>query len=224
MPPRIIDPSSGSVFHTTADTRGRSAWGVIALLLTIFAAQTRVAGQPSPASETEGLSESTELSKRLIQGKSVETDVMTLIIQRMARVEQRLIASFDAGPKTRDMQRRIIDELDAAIAFAIRKGGSGSSSGASCADPRRRARRLAPGGKKDGTSAGTQGSAETRATDGTDPTAPRSGPFHEPRRAWGQLPARDREEVIQGSVERSLEKFRIWIERYYQSLAEGTDE
>ena len=36
--------------------------------------------------------------------------------------------------------------------------------------------------------------------------------------------ARDREEVMQGVSEQSLEKFRRWIERYYKALADGDEQ
>jgi hypothetical protein len=43
------------------------------------------------------------------------------------------------------------------------------------------------------------------------------------RRSWGHLPQRDREEVIQGIGEACLERYRVWIERYYRALQETGD-
>jgi hypothetical protein len=44
------------------------------------------------------------------------------------------------------------------------------------------------------------------------------------RRAWGHLPMREREEIIQGVNEEFLEEYREWVERYYRALQESTSE
>jgi hypothetical protein len=46
------------------------------------------------------------------------------------------------------------------------------------------------------------------------------GELREFRRAWGHLPMREREEIIQGIAESFLERYREWIERYYRALQE----
>ena len=48
--------------------------------------------------------------------------------------------------------------------------------------------------------------------------------FREWRSGWGHLPQRDRDEIIQGVGERSLDKFRRWIERYYKALSDADEQ
>ena len=164
-----------------------------------------------------------DLSRRLIRGEGPEQDAMGQIIARMKEVEHRLGRSFDPGSDTQTLQQRIIDDLDTAIASAIRHGARRTWRNGQLGDQRRRTRRSGEsragskqgGGSQEADSVGVKG--EPQATDG-------AGPFRESRRGWGHLPPRDREEVIQGINEQSLEKFRQWIERYYRALAEGEEE
>jgi hypothetical protein len=57
---------------------------------------------------------------------------------------------------------------------------------------------------------------------GVDQRRP-GGDLQDLRRAWGHLPMREREEIIQGVGERYLERYRDWIERYYRTLQETDD-
>ena len=51
-----------------------------------------------------------------------------------------------------------------------------------------------------------------------------AGRLKEFRRGWGNLPQRDRDEVLQGIDEDSLEKYRRQIESYFRALAEDQEE
>ena len=158
-----------------------------------------------------------DLARRLIRGDKAGGDVMSEIIGRMERAAERLEKSFDVGVETQDLQRSIIEELDAAIAASIRKGRSSGSGAAMQPDMRKRS-----SGRRTDQAAGDEpGSAGSAGSGGRDGESARAVErFRESGRGWGHLPARDREEVIQGRGDRSLEKFRGWIERYYRSLAE----
>ncbi len=182
--------------------------------------QTKSADQPAGAEGQDKRAK--ELSKRLLGGESANQDIMTEILRRMQKVEHRLGDSFDAGDATRKMQQRIIDDLNQAIAAAVRRGsGGGSGDDAAEGDQRKRAtRRNQPAGQA---SDGDSASANTPARRGKPATPDErdASTLRESLRGWGHLPARDREEVIQGISERSLEKFRRWIDRYYKTLAEA---
>ena len=52
-------------------------------------------------------------------------------------------------------------------------------------------------------------------------TKPVRGDLQETRRSWGLLPQRERDEMIQGSSEGYIERYREWIERYYRALQES---
>ncbi|MCP4247470.1 MAG: hypothetical protein GY778_10520, partial [bacterium] len=78
--------------------------------------------------------------------------------------------------------------------------------------------------------AADQGQAGSKAADQADGSkglpvkAAATGRFREFRRGWGNLPARDRDEVLQGIDEDVLEKYRHLIERYFRTLAEDEKE
>ena len=55
-----------------------------------------------------------------------------------------------------------------------------------------------------------------------DATAP-GGDLDARRRAWGHLPMRERDEILQGLSDQYLQRYRVWIERYYKALQEAKD-
>ena len=61
---------------------------------------------------------------------------------------------------------------------------------------------------------------------GTDRESDRArrGPFRESRRGWGHLPARDRDELLQGVEEAFIEQYRPQIEQYYRALTETEED
>lgn len=167
-----------------------------------------------------------ELSEKLIRNESAGKNLMQRIVDEMEAVESRLLRGFDPGPETQEMQRKIIRELDLAIRSAVRRGSGGSDGGGS-GDMRRSDRKA--GAEADSGSSGSGGdgldSGSAESSPAEDVRRGRfSGPLRELRRGWGLLPPRDREEVIQGAGEESLERFRDWIERYYRDLAENERE
>lgn len=203
----------------------RLRWnGPIALLLIAFVCPKPADGMAWATAPQQKDKRTEDLSKRLIRGESAHTDAMGRIISRMEEVERKLTRSFDPGPETQAMQQRIIDDLDAAIAAAVRRGARGTPGDGQPGDQRRRTRRsMGPQGA--GNQAGSSQSNRDTARSTSEPArSGLSGPFRESRRGWGHLPPRDRQEVIQGLSEQSLEKFRQWIERYYKALAEGDRE
>lgn len=160
-----------------------------------------------------------DLSKRLQRREAADFDPMKRIVSGMAEVEKRLSASFDPGAETQAKQAAIIAQLDAAIAAAVQRGAK-SSEQLAVGDARRRAE---PGSDAAKEKAGSQaGEAESGAPGGGARAAAEQKverPFREAGRSWGHLPVRDRDEVLQGSTERSVERFQRWIDRYYESLA-----
>ena len=170
------------------------------------------------------------LGKRLIR-KAVtdaDEDVMEAVIRLMDTTARRLEVDFDAGDGTQALQRRILDRLgDAIKAAASQRRLRRQMRGVPAADKRRMAKgkrrpldkdRNKKGDAKDSTAAGTTNAERTAA----DRKAV-GGELHELRRAWGHLPMREREEIIQGVTESFLERYREWIERYYRALQEVED-
>ncbi len=174
--------------------------------------------------------EDKRLGERLIRKAATDTDeeLMEGIVRLMNLAAQNLEIAFDAGDDTQAVQERIMDRLDEAVKVA-----------ASQRRPRRSTRQRS-GADKRRMHTGRQHTGKTRdsnhrnapdpSTSGTTPAAEATsedqsvrGDLHERRRAWGNLPLRDREEIIQGISDQFLERYRAWIERYYRALQETED-
>lgn len=161
-----------------------------------------------------------KLAEKLRIGKTQQNDVMTDVITRMGEVTNRLSREFDAGEETQALQLQIIADLDRAIEASIRRNEPGKGRSKPSLDKRRKSGRNRP--KKNGKKTG-DGKAAARAKKGTVKHADESkegSSIRDRLRSWGQLPDRDRDEVIQGAREQSVPRFRKWIERYYRALAE----
>jgi hypothetical protein len=195
-------------------------------VLLFFVWQSEVWGQAADSndgSQTQPAERrADDLAERLLRGETANSDIMARIIEQMATVERRLSKVFDAGVETQRLQRQIADDLDSAIRAALRRRSNGSSGRAAVSDKRRRLDPTRQDGRSDSSNA-TAGPGQTPDEKGSTPSEQNVLPqerFRELRLGWGHLPQRDRDEVIQGATERSLEKFRKWIERYYEALAD----
>ena len=171
-----------------------------------------------------------DLGKRLIR-KAVtdgEDDLMATIVRMMTEASRKMEIEFDPGKETQAMQGRIQEKLDDAIKAAASKQRARKQSPAT-ADPDKR--RMPTAGKREprppkttqgeSSSKSTSNSAEAPAADGQS-KAERAA-LQETRRSWGHLPRRERDEVIQGVGEGFLERYRVWIERYYRALQESDE-
>ncbi len=195
------------------------------LLLSVVAA---------PAQETTRLPEpggaDERLGKRLIR-KAVtdaDEDVMDAVIHLMEETARRLEIEFDAGDGTQTLQRDILERLgDAIKAAASQRRLRRQVRGVSTADKRRMQKAGRRRTDRDRKKGGDDGNSTSTGT--TEPTRtaadrrPVGGELSELRRAWGHLPMREREEIIQGVTESFLERYREWIERYYRALQEAED-
>ena len=171
-----------------------------------------------------------DLGLRLIR-KAVtdgEENIMATIVQLMTEASRKMEIEFDPGKETQAMQVRIREKLDEAIKAAASKQRARKQSQAPT-DPDKR--RMPTAGKREprpekkvqgeSSSRSTSNTAEAPAADGRS-EAQRAA-FQETRRSWGHLPRREREEVIQGVGEGFLERYRVWIERYYRALQESDE-
>lgn len=169
-----------------------------------------------------------ELAETLIRKATTGTDedLMDSIIRLMDSSARRLEIDFDAGDETQALQGQIVDRLDEAIKIAAsqrRPQRSRRPSG----DKRRMGE---PGDRtKPGSVSGREQVPQTAGVQDSPPggsvtdSKPASGTLEETRRAWGHLPLRDRDALIQGSDEAYLERYREWIERYYRALQESDE-
>jgi len=171
-----------------------------------------------------------ELTRRLKEaaaGKAAEHVLAkTLRFMRMSR--DMLRDQFDPGETTQAIQKEIVLSLDETIEQARRNMSSGSSSATTRPSDRRPKGRRGNSKKqaKDGASAkpkpgeGGNPQKNTRAAGKAARAGKLGGDLRETGREWGNLPPRDRQEVVQGLGEDVLLKYREIIEKYYRALAE----
>jgi hypothetical protein len=199
-------------------------WG-IALTLWVSSGSVLAQDQP-PTTKSDQADKERELAERLLREATGEReDLMATIVRLMDESTRKLQLQFDPGDETQVVQTKIVDQLDKAIeaAAAQRRPQRQSSP-----PPRGDKRRLARGQQQQ-----QQSQPEPAAGTGDPLDAPDKGSvqdglgrgpqgeLRETRRAWGHLPMREREELIQGSDEAFLEEYRAWIERYYKALQEA---
>lgn len=202
---------------------------VVWIVLPASLAQEEAAKEkPTPAKGDAALDELGQKLMRKVIDDSPE-DVMAAMIRLMGESARRLEVDFDAGEETQAVQRRVLEELDSAIkeAASRRRRSAPQDQSSASADKRRKPADTQAGGrgKKEGEGNKGAGPAEGSSESATQLTeaAKSGGELKESRRAWGHLPPRERDEVIQGAEENSLERYRQWIERYYRALQESAE-
>ncbi len=169
-----------------------------------------------------------KVGKRLIREvtEGTESDIMDEIMRMMSDVGRRLDIEFDSGEETRAVQGEIVRRLNDAILLAAKQRRR-SRQTASSSDRRSRPDQARPkekdAGQQQPDAEASSGSETASAAQDAVRGDAKTGNLRETRRTWGNLPQRERDEVIQGSEEAHLERFREWIERYYRALQE-TDE
>jgi hypothetical protein len=185
-----------------------------------------IAPAAQPPADTQPAEEE-DLADRLIRQTVGEEDqgVMSEILRLMDRSTRQLHGDFDPGRRTQAVQWRIIEKLDEAIATAQRRKSRSSSS----VQPSGDRRTTPPQPERDqdqdtSAAAGDDQPPDTTATTTVDGQGAAAGRFREPRRGWGHLPARDRDEMLQGIDEDVLEKYRQLIDDYFRALAEDEEE
>lgn len=171
-----------------------------------------------------------KMGERLVRQArtDAEEDVMDQLMRLMQMAGRRLDENFDPGEKTQALQQDILNRLDSAIAEAAAQRSSGKRVKMKARGERRRMGQPDADRAQSGQKTGATADADDNAQPANAPSKiigedgqPRS---FDVRRAWGHLPERERDEVIQGRDEDFLEAYRAWIERYYRALQESDEE
>ena len=200
----------------------------------VLAGGAQGAADPPPADEPGEATESTKEDAALLERLRREStgqqdqDVMDTIARLMGRSAAQLGERFDPSAETQSTQAQILAKLEEAIQQAAQQRRSQKGQRSASKGDQRRRDKPAKDATHPSQAAGDDGSAAQAAEAAADVAPPAvagapTGPLHEARRAWGQLPQRDREEIIQGSQEDFLERYRAWIERYYRALQEADE-
>lgn len=216
--PRIRHESDRPTIRQAVDRLSRVT---VSLLCATLA--TAAFGSPPSTPEDKAKSDERKLSRRLIRGTTVDDeDIMERIIRLMDQTARRLEVDFDTGEETQALQLEVLKQLDDAVKMAAAQ--TRKSSGQQCSSKSDRRRRQEKDKSRSAEPNSNKGESASTAPAGRKPTA---GGIHdrddlaESRRGWGNLPQRERDEVIQGAGERYLERYRKWIEQYYRALQEA---
>jgi hypothetical protein len=158
-------------------------------------------------------------------------DPLFRIGEQMREIEHRLDAHRQDDTDTPALQEQIVDELARLIEKLEEQQNSQQSSASSKAPPagssteRKSVRQPSPAGAKAGA---TPGAADNRpAKESTERLG--KNEVHAPtadeirglmKDVWGQLPAHEREQMLQSPPEQFLPKYELLLEKYYKRLAD----
>ncbi len=170
---------------------------------------------PGGASEREA-----ELD-RLLSGQEI-VDAFRTAVALMDRSARRLGESRDTGLTTQRMQEEVLRALDTLIADAQQRGQQSSASSSSSSSQDQQQGQQQPGQQSSPRSASGDNPAEAGAPGRQDGAL---GPEQAADlAAWGNLPARFRDALVQGASDRFSATYRKLTEEYYRRLAEDPEE
>lgn len=161
-------------------------------------------------------------ARRLLKGDSTLADPLNRMIESMDRARAGLADRRDTGRDTQLAQKHALTALDELIE-AAQQGGGSNSSPKSSKTQKRPAGQPAPQQKRPGSPGRPDGKSSATQPAPRPPKGDRAGvseKFGETARRWGNLPPRDRAELLNGLDEQMPAKYREHIERYYRSLTE----
>lgn len=198
------------------------------------ASTTRPATGPATTQEAVKEVDRQELVEGLL-GKSEAGDEMGRVVARMRKVYEQLAQRYDAGLVTQEIQRRIVDDLAKAIEEARRqmqqpppsqtqpseKDQDKDAKPKERNDERQAAQQARQQTEKEQAEARQAQNPKPATRDmGGRPEQPaRAGKIEETRRGWGNIPPRDRDEVVQGAGEEIIGKYKRQVDRYYEALS-----
>lgn len=169
---------------------------------------------PEDAGETE--------LDRLLSGQEI-VDEFRSAVDLMNRSAERLGSARDTGLTTQRMQEDVLRALDKLIADAQQRGQqSSSSSSSSSQQQQQQGQQQQPGQQSSPQSSQGDNRGEANAPGRQDGAL---GPEQAADlAAWGNLPARFRDALVQGASDRFSATYRRLTEEYYRRLAEDPKE
>lgn len=204
----------------------RALHKLIRVTVLVLCATPAMAALGTP--EDKAKSDERKLSRRLIRGTTPhDEDIMARIVALMDQTARRLEVHFDTGEETQALQREVLKQLDDAIKLAASQTRKSSAQQSSSESDRRRRQdqnKKRNSDKSKNEKGGSKGQSAETTQAGRKPSAGSPGEgddLAKSRRGWGNLPQRERDEVIQGAGEKYLERYRKWIEQYYRALQEA---
>jgi len=160
---------------------------------------------------------------------SVSEDVLPLlsVVQQMRDVEN-MLTRAECGTATQHAQRQILDSIDRLLEQAGPCCGSmRPCSGKSPAGAQQPSSCKGSGSAKSGMKQGTTPDSSGKAAPGASQQPAGDSRHVDPaemrevlKRLWGELPPREREQMLQLPVEEFLPRYEIMIEDYFRRLSE----
>ena len=194
----------------------------------VFCGGAATAQEPAPPAEPQP--EASDLGRKLVRKAVAESDedIMEQIMRLMGESSRRLDVRFDAGDETQALQQQAIEKLDEAIKEAASQLRKKKMQPREKQQDKRKQQDPSRSQPEKSQRDAAQAYADPQSSEALDKgeaeeTRLPGGELRDARRSWGLLPLRDRDEVIQGKNEASLERYRQMIERYFRML-QGTEE
>lgn len=191
--------------------------------------------QPDAPSLVPGPEVLDDLLKQRMPGRGVDPNVGEDVGQAkeapLERIEQsmhqasRLINRVDTSGETGRVQQQIVDDLDKLIA-QMEKQCQGGQCNNPKPSPQQESQRSQPkpGGKSSQASASQSSSAAGDSTARLGKSAPTAADKRSAeelmKEAWGHLPQRLREQMLQSSSDEFLPEYREELKQYFKRLAE----
>lgn len=163
------------------------------------------------------------------RGQETDSDNPFIKLSRQVRDAERRLKESDSGEQTQEMQRKIVEDLDKLIAQIEKQQQQKSQSQSQSKKPnspqqgkKQPAKQPKPGDQP--------GQEAENPTDSGDQLAnrknekPNSGKLQDMlEKVWGELPERQRQDVMQASFDDFPAKYQYVIEQYFKTLLKRQD-
>jgi hypothetical protein len=164
--------------------------------------------------------------RALTPAESAGEDPLSVVVREM-REAQRRIARAESDRRTQAIQQHVVAELDRLIEQAVASDSQSqaarSQTASSTTTPAAQPPQARPGDAKPGTP--RAGSTSKRS-----PAGPPRQPSEAAKirgmmeNAWGELPGKQREQMLQSPVEEFLPQYESLLEDYFKRLATPPEE
>ena len=154
---------------------------------------------------------------RLLSGQEI-VDEFRAAVDLMDRSARRLSAARDTGLTTQRLQEDVLRKLDKLIADAKQRSQQNGGSSSSSSSQQQQQAQQQP--RQDTSPQAGQGDNRGEASTPGGRTGPLGPEQAADLAAWGALPARLRDALLQGSSDRFSATYRKLTEAYYRKLAE----
>ena len=164
------------------------------------------------------------LEQELAEAAVDEVQNPLLGIARSMRLAEGLIDENESGQRTQQIQAEIVADIDSLLKRAKKKCQSCAEQCQAVAkrEPTQPPKKSDPKEGSPKPNATTTGTAKPGSGEGQMPDMAEMMAVI--KQVWGELPEKERQEMLQSSVEEFLPKYADMIERYFKRLAEDRKE